>query len=142
MNAATPPSACACAMACSVSVVLPDDSLPKISTTRPRGQPPQPNARSSPTEPEGMTAIFCSSSDWPSCMIAPLPNCFSIDCTAAITAFNFSEILLIVRSRSAQEEFPRGDGQTEQATDRAQAAARRDPGFSSSAKSGTGVDAP
>ena len=37
MNAAHPPSAWTCAMACSVRVVLPELSGPKISITRPRG---------------------------------------------------------------------------------------------------------
>jgi hypothetical protein len=43
----TPPSRRASApsaMTCSASVVLPDDSGPKISTTRPRGTPPMPSA--------------------------------------------------------------------------------------------------
>ena len=44
MNAAMPPARCASAMTCSASVVLPDDSGPKTSTTRPRGKPPMPMA--------------------------------------------------------------------------------------------------
>ena len=40
MNAAAPPAFCACAITCSAMVVLPDDSGPKISITRPRGKPP------------------------------------------------------------------------------------------------------
>jgi hypothetical protein len=38
----------------SVSVVLPEDSGPKISMTRPRGMPPTPSAISSPSEPVGI----------------------------------------------------------------------------------------
>ena len=44
-------------MTCSASVVLPDDSGPKISVTRPRGSPPMPRAKSmliEPVEMEGM----------------------------------------------------------------------------------------
>ena len=41
-NAAMPPSFCASAMICSVSVVLPDDSGPKISMTRPLGHAADP----------------------------------------------------------------------------------------------------
>ena len=40
--AAMPPCFCASAMACMASVVLPDDSGPKISITLPRGYPPIP----------------------------------------------------------------------------------------------------
>ena len=39
---------------CNASVVLPLDSGPKISTTRPRGTPPTPRARSSPSDPVEM----------------------------------------------------------------------------------------
>ena len=44
------------AMTWRASVVLPDDSGPKISTTRPRGIPPMPSAASTASEPVGMTA--------------------------------------------------------------------------------------
>ena len=44
MKAATPPRFCAWPAVESASVVLPDDSGPKISTTRPRGKPPMPMA--------------------------------------------------------------------------------------------------
>ncbi len=53
-NAAVPPWLCAEAMMASVSVVLPEDSGPKISMTRPRGMPPTPSAMSSPSEPVGI----------------------------------------------------------------------------------------
>ena len=56
-NAAMPPSFCASAMICSVRVVLPDDSGPKISTTRPRGTPPMPRAKSRLTDPVEMDGI-------------------------------------------------------------------------------------
>ncbi len=38
-------------------VVLPDDSGPKISTTRPRGRPPTPRARSRASAPVGMVSM-------------------------------------------------------------------------------------
>ena len=72
-----PPRRCASAMTWSESVVLPEDSGPKISITRPRGTPPTPRAASREREPVGMagTSIF---SRLPSRMIEPLPNCLSI----------------------------------------------------------------
>ena len=42
MNAAMPPAFCASAITCSAMVVLPEDSGPKISLMRPRGNPPTP----------------------------------------------------------------------------------------------------
>src|SRR6266550_177519 len=60
MKAARPPVFCACAMICSESVVLPEDSGPKISTTRPRGMPPTPRAASTASEPVGITAMTVS----------------------------------------------------------------------------------
>ena len=41
-------------MTCWQTVVLPDDSGPKISVIRPRGMPPTPSARSSAIEPVGI----------------------------------------------------------------------------------------
>ena len=38
-------------------VVLPEDSGPKISTTRPRGKPPTPSAASKEIAPVGITAM-------------------------------------------------------------------------------------
>ncbi len=55
MNAAVPPAFCASAITCSVMVVFPEDSGPKISTTRPRGNPPTPNAVSIEIEPDEIT---------------------------------------------------------------------------------------
>ena len=72
MNAAMPPARWHSAIACSVSVVLPLDSGPKISTTRPRGSPPQPSAASSDGEPV-LTVGSRTTSRSPRRMIAPLP---------------------------------------------------------------------
>ena len=85
MNAAMPPRFCASAMTCWQTVVLPDDSGPKISVIRPRGIPPTPRARSSAIEPVGTESTDCRSAD-PSFMIEPRPNCFSIARIAASTA--------------------------------------------------------
>ena len=87
MKAATPPRFCACAIACSASVVLPDDSGPKISMTRPRGRPPTPSAQSRLIDPVEIAGIGAMASLPPSRMIEPLPNCFSICPTASSTAF-------------------------------------------------------
>ena len=54
MKATTPPRFCASAMTCWQTVVLPDDSGPKISVIRPRGMPPTPSARSSAMDPVGI----------------------------------------------------------------------------------------
>ena len=78
MKATTPPRCCASARTCWQSVVLPDDSGPKISVIRPRGMPPTPRARSRAIEPVGMKSTYCRSAE-PSFMIDPRPNCFSID---------------------------------------------------------------
>src|ERR1051326_9046634 len=59
-------------------VVLPDDSGPKISQMRPRGNPPTPKAASSEIDPLEMTLTGTSASFEPSRRIEPLPNCFSI----------------------------------------------------------------
>src|SRR5438477_11631519 len=91
MNATTPPRRCASARMCWQSVVLPDDSGPKISVIRPRGTPPTPSARSSAIEPVGMTSIAWIEAD-PSFMIEPRPNCFSIARMAASTAFPRSAV--------------------------------------------------
>ena len=60
MNAATPPMACASARISRDSVVLPDDSGPKISMIRPRGTPPMPRAASSEMAPVGMASTSSS----------------------------------------------------------------------------------
>ena len=77
MNAASPPVRCASAMMCSDSVVLPDDSGPKISMMRPRGTPPTPRAASTPIEPVEIE-LMGRNSFAPRRMIEPLPNCRSI----------------------------------------------------------------
>ena len=77
-------------MICSVSVVLPDDSGPKISMTRPRGTPPMPSAKSRLTEPVEIDGMIAMASFWPSRMIEPLPNCFSIWPTASSMALRRS----------------------------------------------------
>src|SRR5664280_3683959 len=86
MKAATPPRRWASAMTCWQSVVLPDDSGPNTSVTRPRGIPPTPSARSRAIDPVGMKSTCCRSAE-PSFMIDPRPNCFSIERIAASTAF-------------------------------------------------------
>src|SRR6266511_3885042 len=95
MKATTPPRCWASARTCWQSVVLPDDSGPKISVIRPRGIPPTPRARSSAIDPVGIESTDCRSAD-PSFMIEPRPNCFSIDRIAASTA----------RPRSARARSP------------------------------------
>ena len=55
MNAAMPPVFCASATTCRAIVVLPEDSGPKISVTRPRGNPPTPRAASSEIDPVEIT---------------------------------------------------------------------------------------
>src|SRR5439155_23101480 len=57
---------------------------------RPRGTPPTPSARSSPIDPVGLTSIPAGVSPSPSFMMAPLPNCFSICCSASSRALLFS----------------------------------------------------
>ena len=91
MNATTPPRAWASARTCWQTVVLPDDSGPKISVIRPRGMPPTPSARSSAIEPVGIVSSTSFSRD-PSFMIAPRPNCFSIVASAASTALPRSAV--------------------------------------------------
>ena len=105
MKAARPPRFCACAMTVSVKVVLPDDSGPKTSTTRPRGKPPTPSARSIRMFPVGMTSISTILSS-PRRMMAPSPKSLAI-CwmarsrflfRAAITLFSvgFSSVLVAI----------------------------------------------
>ena len=90
-------SRCASAMTCWQTVVLPDDSGPKISVIRPRGMPPTPRARSSAIEPVGIESTYCRSAE-PSFMIDPRPNCFSIARIAASTARPRSATALSVPS--------------------------------------------
>src|SRR5712691_7347899 len=90
MKAQMPPFFCASATQWSASVVLPDDSGPKISTTRPRGSPPMPSAMSRPSEPDGMVATSINLLFLPSRMIEPLPKLRSIWASAASRAFDLS----------------------------------------------------
>ena len=71
-------------------MVLPEDSGPKISTTRPRGIPPMPSAVSRASDPVGMTDDVVPRAGRPSRMIEPLPNCRSICVSAVSTARHFS----------------------------------------------------
>src|SRR5438445_3182282 len=103
MKAAVPPAFWASAIVCNMSVVFPDDSGPKISMTRPRGSPPVPSARSSPSEPDGMTGTSGGgASVAPSFMMDPLPNCFSIWAIASSMARFFSSRSAIAFSFNCQ----------------------------------------
>ena len=89
MYAAIPPFRCASATTWRASVVFPELSGPKTSTTLPRGRPPIPTAASMPmlvVETAGISSMRCS----PSRMIAPLPKFFSICASAASMALFFS----------------------------------------------------
>ena len=90
MNAAMPPFACASAIMCRQTVVLPEPSGPKTSMIRPRGMPPTPSAMSSASEPDGMTVMPAPIGCSPSFMTAPLPNCFSICCSVTSSIFSRS----------------------------------------------------
>ncbi len=90
MKPQTPPFFCASATQWSASVVLPDDSGPKISMTRPRGRPPTPSAMSSPSDPVEMVSISTGFSPLPSRMMEPLPKARSIWESAASNAFVLS----------------------------------------------------
>src|SRR5580704_12550997 len=94
MKAAMPPAFCASATTCSATVVLPDDSGPKISTMRPRGNPPTPSALSSEMEPDEMAATCTMASFDPNRTMEPLPNCFSIwpSVSPRVRARSFSSI--------------------------------------------------
>ena len=120
MKATTPPRACASARTCWQTVVLPDDSGPKISVIRPRGMPPTPSARSSAIEPVGIVSSTSFSRD-PSFMIAPRPNCFSIVARAASTALPRSavfrsaarsSVIAICPSRSSSDPSDRSPERT------------------------------
>src|SRR3954451_12494507 len=89
MNAAMPPARWALATACSATVVLPEDSGPKTSMTRPRGSPPMPRATSRAIEPVGMTSIGGRLFS-PRRITDPLPNWRSICARAVSSAFSRS----------------------------------------------------
>ena len=83
---AIPPRFCTSATICSATVVLPPDSGPYTSTTRPFGTPPTPRARSKPKEPDGTVSTFkCILS--PNFITEPLPYAFSIWDSADSNAF-------------------------------------------------------
>src|SRR5215813_12149802 len=109
-NAAMPPCFCASATTCSATVVLPLDSGPKISTTRPRGKPPTPRAASKEMEPVEITEIGTIASLFPSRMMDPLPNCFSICDSARSIALFFSALSSAIhhskRHTSAAQDSP------------------------------------
>src|SRR5688572_5617674 len=87
MNAATPPVFCALATTWRHSVVLPLDSGPKISVTRPRGIPPTPMAASRLMAPVGIASTRTRAESAPIFMIDPLPQLFSICAMARFSAF-------------------------------------------------------
>src|SRR5216684_3235013 len=105
MKAQMPPFFCASATVWSASVVLPEDSGPKISTTRPRGRPPTPSAMSSPSEPDEMVSMSIERSFLPSRMIDPLPKLRSICESAASRAFVLSMDDPSTRRRAACDMF-------------------------------------
>src|SRR4030081_2906661 len=90
MKAQMPPFFWPSATVCSARVVLPEDSGPEISTTRPRGRPPTPSAMSSPSEPEEMVSTSIERSFLPSLITEPLPNWRSIWESAADRALVLS----------------------------------------------------
>src|SRR5581483_10386116 len=79
-------------------VVLPEDSGPKTSMTRPRGKPPTPSAASKEIAPVEMTEIGTMASFDPRRMIDPLPNCFSICDSARSIARAFSSAMGLLLS--------------------------------------------
>ncbi len=90
INPAIPPIFCTSAIMCSVTVVLPLDSGPYISTILPLGIPPSPSAISRLNEPVGKVSTFIWAVGSPSFITAPFPYCFSIWLIAASNAFFFS----------------------------------------------------
>src|SRR5256886_3826305 len=94
MYAAAPPCRCECATTCSASVVLPLDSGPKISVTRPRGIPPMPIAASRLIAPVGIASPRTWGESAPIRMMAPLPHVFSICVIARLRALRRSSVSL------------------------------------------------
>ncbi len=90
MNAHTPPFFCASAIACNVSVVLPEDSGPNTSMMRPARVTADAERQSSPMEPEGMTSTS-TFGESPSFMMASSPNLVLMSRMAAsIALLSFS----------------------------------------------------
>src|SRR2546427_11027991 len=94
MYAAAPPRRWAFATTCSANVVLPLDSGPKISVTRPRGMPPIPIAASRLIAPVGIASTRTCGESAPIRMMAPLPQVFSIWVMARLSAFLRSSVSL------------------------------------------------
>src|SRR5213080_5207785 len=94
MYAAAPPCRWALATTCSASVVLPLDSGPKISVTRPRGIPPMPIAASRLIAPVGIASTRTRGASAPIRMMAPLPHVFSICVIAKLSALRRSSVSL------------------------------------------------
>ena len=92
-------------MTCRAIVVLPEDSGPKTSMTRPRGKPPTPRAASKEMAPVEITDMGTMASFEPSRMMEPLPNCFSICENARSTALFRSSVAAI----AAPREFSNAD---------------------------------
>src|SRR2546429_7627970 len=90
MYAAAPPWRWAFAPTGSASVVLPLDSGPKISVTRPRGIPPIPIAASRLIAPVEIPATRTWGESAPMRMMDPLPQVFSICVIAKVNAFRRS----------------------------------------------------
>src|SRR5205807_6640480 len=94
MYAAAPPCRWECATTCNASVVLPLDSGPKISVTRPRGIPPMPIAASRLMAPVGIASTRTWGESAPIRMMAPLPHVFSICVIARLSALRRSSVNL------------------------------------------------
>src|SRR5216684_2693100 len=94
MYAAAPPWRWELATTCSASVVLPLDSGPKISVTRPRGMPPMPIAASRLMAPVGIASTRTCGESAPIRMMAPLPQVFSIWVMASVRALRRSSVRL------------------------------------------------
>ena len=71
------------------SVVLPEDSGPKISTMRPRGTPPMPSARSSARDPVGIDSTLTVPLS-PRRISEPSPNSFLMPLTVFSSAASFA----------------------------------------------------
>src|SRR5207248_4069549 len=94
IDAAPPPCRWECATTCNASVVLPLDSGPKISVTRPRGIPPMPIAASRLIAPVGIASTRTWGESAPIRMMAPLPHVFSICVIARLSALRRSSVSL------------------------------------------------
>src|SRR5579864_4441066 len=106
MNAAWPPIFCASAITCRDMVVLPPDSGPKISITRPRGNPPTPKAESRLIEPVGITLTGTRTSRLPNRTMEPLPYDFSI-CAIAFARFT---VFSSAKASPRKGDFKDGNG--------------------------------